>query len=307
MIEVIMAVGLLAFLMTGVALFSQSAIRSVRRTFDAQEKQSVGDSFEKMMMRSVFSVSPLKFDPLQTLKFDSGETTGLSFVGPRWSVTLQNGSVQTYSNIPQFTIGALNLRNDSHQIEIYKFVRSAATQAVTKTTQAVLISRCVEAATWNPQAGLTIDQVLPLPRPYLQVSSTGRKAGYYCCDAQGVCSGLNPLTWWPTTFYYTGGSRVEQWPESVSRRTTPGLGFNLIMDRAEPMNYHLRLIKMTNTCLTSMVPTAGACANTVEGTTDTTNFERDIGIQVKETIKPVTSSVSGSSYINVGNAIVDGP
>lgn len=308
LIEVIMAIGLLAFLMTGVALFSQSAIRGVRRTFDAQEKQSVGDSYEKMVMRSIFAVSPLKFDPKQTAKIDPGSDTGFSFVGPRWTVTQQDGTVRTYSNPVKFTIGSLELLNDSHQIEIYKFVRSAATQAITKTTQAVLISRCVQVATWNPQAGLTIEQVLPLRRPYLYVSSTGVKAGYRCCTDTGTdCTDLNDPRWWPTTFYYTGGARVEQWPESASRRTTPGLGFMLAMDRAEPINYHLRLIKMSNSCLTSAVAQPGTCANTVEMASDITNFARDINIQVKETVKPVTSSLNGSSYINVGNAITEGP
>ena len=287
-------------------MFSQFAIKTVSRTLNSQERQSVGDSYEKMIMRSVFSVSTLKFDPLQTLKFDPSATSGFSFVGPNWKVTKQDGTVNTYSVIKEFDIGAFKLKNDSHTIEIYQFNRDQATQSVSKKTLAVLVSRCVNSETWDSST-ITFAQVLSLPRPYLQVSSLGKKAGYYCCDAGGACSQLNPLTWWPTTFYYTGGARVEQWPEAVARRTTPGLGFSLIMDRAEPMNYSLRIIKMSNVCLTSAVQVEGQCADTVEKSTSQANFERDISVQVKEVVKPVSNSLTGSSYINIGNAIIDGP
>jgi Tfp pilus assembly protein PilV len=306
LIELLMSVGLLAVVMLGVGMFSQFAIKTVSRTLNSQERQSIGDSYEKMIMRSVFSVSTLKFDPLQTLKFDATTATGFSFVGSNWRVTKQDGNVNTYSVIQEFEIGTFTLKNDSHTIELYQFNRDQATQSVSKQTLAVLVSRCVDSKTWDSSA-ITFAQVLTLPRPYLQVSSLGKKAGYFCCDAGGACSGLNPLTSWPTTFYYTGGARVEQWPEAVARRTTPGLGFSLVMDRVEPMNYSLRIIRMSNVCLTSAVQVQGQCAETVEKSTNTDHYERDIAIQIKEVVKPVSNSLTGSSYINIGNAILDGP
>lgn len=326
LIEVLVSSLLIGVISFSAFYFFTFSFQQMKNAENVAGKQSLTDSFERMLMVTIQSVNPANFMPTQTRILSPTSIMGVTEGPPRWVLNGRNvpplpapGPAPSPPPPPApipgfFTFGGKTFVQNSSTVELFRIRRLPMNGPLIKETTGVLFSRCVNARTFN---GISdVDDLMTLATPVLRAGDSSNPAAYMCCQiampppggslppTTSACTELNDLEHWPTVFLYTGpGKPIQQWPTKEERSLVPGLGFMISMDSASPITYSLRMLRMTNRCKATMINKTGECARTVENFQNMNHFARDIRIEVKETIKPVVNELTGSSFISLGTVV----
>ena len=96
---------------------------------------------------------------------------------------------------------------------------------------------------------------------------------------------------------------IEKTPADVDRQGVPGMGFVLSFDRNPPDVYHVDYLYVVNRCSSGAALRSTKCPATIPGPGVEKNeliLAEELKIDIKRVSNPISSDITGGSFIKLG-------
>jgi type II secretory pathway pseudopilin PulG len=278
----------------------QNSQRQQMQAERAAKRNQAQALMERQIGGLLTSMSDAVVNPAQSLLWGSDRHEN---VGPTWN---RPGVTLTEAEIPKVTLDGFQTYLNSHIISDYRLSVDGDTNSVGRTTKNLMISRCIDGRA-NPSSYTSTSQILALKAPIL------RGGSIFCCDTNpagavdiGRCS-QSPY-FWPSIFVLKGGGGIEKIPTDSDRQGIPGMGFVLSFDKNPPDVYHVDYLFIINRCTSGAALKTGKCPVTNPGASveaDVNKLVPELKIEIKRISKPISSDITGGSFINLGPKTIE--